>query len=99
MNVGTPETLSRRERRRRQAVRTFLLDSLRELDGVEYVREDAQEGPQDAPGTHGATEWDNSAMRGECAVCGRVDALWYDPRVGVLGGLVCRVCWKGGGDA
>ena len=93
--MGTPETLARRERRRRQAVRAFLLDSLFSLDGVEYVRQDAQEGHKDAPGTPNATAhdskpapredepWDESTPRRECGSCGRVDAL--------KGGL-CRYC-------
>lgn len=49
--MGTPETLARRERRRRKVVREFLLDALESLDGVEYVAKDAQEGGKDAPGT------------------------------------------------
>lgn len=41
MTVGTPETLARRERRRRHAVRGFLLDALFTLDGVEYKHPDS----------------------------------------------------------
>ena len=62
--MGTPETLARRERRRRQAVRDFLLDALYKLDGVEYVAKDAREGGKDATGTPR-----EASPGSECAHC------------------------------
>ena len=41
-------TRERRERRRRQAVRGFLLDQLEALDGVRYTRPDGHETHEDA---------------------------------------------------
>lgn len=81
--MGTPETISRRERRRRQSIRAFLLDSLHTLDGFPYAPVNAQERAKDATGSRFSPGWDLGDPQGDCRACGRTDALY---------GGMCREC-------